>query len=86
MILNLFSLLFQMFELLGFERFELIQTLLKHRSEIKNPPVDKDRKIAELISKCVTDVNQDFFSVLCAFYFVSSDAIFLVKNRHTGTT
>lgn len=40
----------EMFELLGFERFELIQTLLQHRNEIKNPPPDKDIKIAELLS------------------------------------
>ncbi|XP_042220102.1 activating signal cointegrator 1 complex subunit 3-like [Homarus americanus] len=39
-----------MFDLLGFERFELIQTLLKHRQEIKNPPPHKDLKIAELLN------------------------------------
>nr|XP_053631811.1 activating signal cointegrator 1 complex subunit 3-like [Cherax quadricarinatus] len=39
-----------MFDLLGFERFELIQTLLEHRSQIKNPPPDKDAKIAQLLS------------------------------------
>ncbi|KAK4325026.1 hypothetical protein Pmani_004371 [Petrolisthes manimaculis] len=40
----------ELFELLGFERFELIQTLLKHRTQVKNPPPDKDKKIAELLS------------------------------------
>nr|XP_045603528.1 activating signal cointegrator 1 complex subunit 3-like [Procambarus clarkii] len=40
----------EMFDLLGFERFELIQTLLEHRSQIKNPPPDKDMKIAQLLS------------------------------------
>lgn len=44
----------EMFELLGFERFELIQTLLKHRSDIKNPPPDKDMKIAELLNDLET--------------------------------
>ncbi|XP_050739858.1 activating signal cointegrator 1 complex subunit 3-like [Eriocheir sinensis] len=40
----------ELFDLLGFERFELIQTLLQHRQQIKNAPPDKEKKIAQLLS------------------------------------
>ncbi|KAK8385131.1 hypothetical protein O3P69_012135 [Scylla paramamosain] len=40
----------ELFDLLGFERFELIQSLLQHRQQIKNCPPDKEKKIAQLLS------------------------------------
>lgn len=41
----------ELFDLLGFERFELIQTLLDHRVAIKTCPPDKEQKLAGLVSE-----------------------------------
>ncbi|KAK7076031.1 hypothetical protein SK128_002440, partial [Halocaridina rubra] len=40
----------ELFDLLGFERFELIQSLLKQRSVIKNPSPNKQQKINALLN------------------------------------
>ncbi|XP_068228501.1 activating signal cointegrator 1 complex subunit 3-like isoform X2 [Palaemon carinicauda] len=48
------ELLNEMFDLLGFERFELIQSFLQHRSEIKNPPMNKEQKNNALLDGLAT--------------------------------
>ena len=48
-----FFFFFQMFDLLGFERFELIQSFLQHRSDVKNPPPNKEQQINAILGKSV---------------------------------
>lgn len=49
----------ELFELLGFEQFELIQSFLQHRSEIKNPPPNKEQKINALLDGLASQAVKD---------------------------